>query len=89
MYKTLRGLKEVHYMNYCIAKIDKLETSKRIRSIIIESSLTIEDIAAKLGFGSPRIIYYWFNGSKLPSVESLFNLSKIFKMKMEDFLVIR
>ncbi len=45
-------------MNYCKAKIDKLETSKRIRSIIVETSLTIEDVADKLGFGSPRIIYY-------------------------------
>jgi len=76
-------------MEYCKAKIDKLETSKRIRSIIIESSLTIEDVADKLGFGSPRIIYYWFNGTKLPNIESLYNLSKIFEVKMEDFLVMR
>ena len=89
MYITLRGLKEVHYMNYCKAKIDKLETSKKIRSIISKSSLTIEEIAEMLGFGSPRIIYYWFNGTKLPNIESLYNLSKIFEVKMEDFLVMR
>ena len=76
-------------MNYCKAKIDKLETSKRIRNIIIESSLTVEEVAEMLGFGSPRIIYYWFNGTKIPNVESLYNLSKIFEIKMEDFLVMR
>ncbi len=89
MYKTLRGLKEVHYMNYCKAKIDRLETCKRIRNIIMESSLSVEEIAEMLDFSSPRIIYYWFNGSKIPNVESLYNLSKIFDMKMEDFLVMR
>ena len=37
MYKTLRGLKEVHYMNYCKAKIDKLATySKTITKEDIE-----------------------------------------------------
>ena len=76
-------------MNYCKANIDKLETSKKIRNIIIESSLTIEEIADMLGFGSPRIIYYWFNGTNLPNIESLYNLSKIFKVKMDDFLVMR
>lgn len=76
-------------MNYCKAKIDKLETSKKIRNIIIESAKTIEEVADMLGFGSPRIIYYWFNGTKLPNIESLYNLSKIFNVKMEDFLVMR
>ena len=76
-------------MDYCKAKIDKLETSKKIRSIIIESTKTIEEVADMLGFGSPRIIYYWFNGTKLPNIESLYNLSKIFNVKMEDFLVMR
>ncbi len=76
-------------MNYCKAKIDKLETSKRIRNIITGSQLTIEELAIMLGFGSPRVIYDWFNGRKIPSIESLYNLSKIFDIKMEDFLVIR
>ena len=76
-------------MDYCKAKIDKLETSKKIRNIIIESAKTIEEVADMLGFGSPRIIYYWFNGTKLPNIESLYNLSKIFNVKMEDFLVMR
>ena len=89
MYMLLRGLKEVHYMNYCKAKLDKIETSKNIKSIIVDSQITIEELADMLGFGSPRVIYEWFNGSKLPSIESLYNLSKIYNMKMEDFLVMR
>ena len=76
-------------MNYCKAKIDKLETSKKLRSIIVKSSMTFEEIADMLGFGSPRVIYYWFNGTKLPNIETLYNLSKRFEVKMEDFLVMR
>ena len=76
-------------MNYCKAKIDKLETSKKLRSIIVKSSMTFEEIADMLGFGSPRVIYYWFNGTKLPNIETLYNLSKILEVKMEDFLVMR
>lgn len=76
-------------MDYCKAKLDKHETSKSIRSIIIDSHLTIEELASKLGFKSPRVIYEWFNGRKLPSTESLYKLSKIFNRKMEDFLVLR
>ena len=76
-------------MIYCKAKLDKKATGKNIRSIIVVSQITIEELATMLGFGSPRVIYDWFNGSKLPNIESLYNLSKIFNMKMEDFLVIR
>lgn len=85
----LRGLKEVHYMDYCKAKIDKLETCKKLKSIITNSSKTMEEIADMLEFGSPRVLYDWLNGTKMPSIESLYNLSIIFEVKMEDFLVMR
>ncbi len=76
-------------MNYCKAKIDKLATCKKLRSIITSSSKTMEEIAEMLEFGSPRVLYDWLNGTKMPSIESLYNLSKIFEVKMEDFLVMR
>ena len=76
-------------MNYCKAKLDKKLTNQKIRSFIINSKITIEELAQLLGFSSPRVIYDWLNGNKLPSIESLYNLSKIFNIKMEDFLVMR
>ena len=50
---------------------------------------TMEEIAGMLEFGSPRVLYDWLNGTKMPSIESLYNLSIIFEVKMEDFLVMR
>ena len=76
-------------MDYCKAELDKHKTSQKLKSIIIDSQLTIEKLASMLGFGSPRVIYDWLSGRKLPRIESLYNLSIIFNRKMEYFLVMR
>ena len=38
---------------------------------------------------SPRVIYDWENGLKVPNAENLYNLALIFNEKMEDLLVMR
>ena len=74
-------------MNCQKAILDKKNTSRKIKSLILNSNYTIEAIANMLELASPRVIYYWINGKKLPSIESLYNLSLIFNIKMEDCLI--
>ncbi len=75
-------------MNYQRRIINKNRTGEKIRQIIINSKFTFEDIADYLGFTSPRVIYDWISGIKLPSLESLFNFCLIFNVKMEDIIVL-
>lgn len=74
-------------MNYQKAILDKSATCQKIRALIQESSYTYEELAEMLQLGSPRVIYEWINGNKLPGLENMYNLALIFNMKMEDCLV--
>lgn len=70
----------------CKNKIDKKATGHRLYRLIEESKMTYAEIAEYLGLQSPRVIYEWVSGKKLPSTENLYNLAVLFQVKMEDIL---
>lgn len=69
-------------------KVDKRATGLNIYRFLENSTLTREEIAEFLELASPRVIYDWTNGTKLPSTENLFNLAKLFNVQIEDILAI-
>ena len=69
-------------------KVDKRATGLNIYRLLENSRLTKEEIAEFLELNSPRVIYDWMNGNKLPSTENLFNLAKLFNVQVEDILAI-
>ena len=74
-------------MNYK-RQVDKKATGLKLYSLIERSRYTREDIAVFLELTSPRVIYDWVNGMKLPTVENLVNLAKLLNVHVEDILVI-
>ena len=74
-------------MNYKL-KVDKKATGLNIYHLLESSTLTREEIAEFLELNSPRVIYDWANGTKLPSTENLINLAKLFNVRVEDILAI-
>lgn len=72
----------------CKSKVDKRATGLKIYCLLESSKLTREEIAEFLELKSPRVIYDWTNGTKLPSTENLFNLAKLFNVQVEDILAI-
>mgnify|MGYP006082472421 CR=1 FL=1 len=72
----------------CKKKVDKQATGLRLYHLIENSGYTREEIAFFLELNSPRVIYDWLNGTKLPSIEHLLNLAKLLKVHIEDILVI-
>lgn len=69
--------------------LDKRQTGERLRKIIEANNFTYEMIAEKLDLTSPRVIYEWTSGKKLPCIENLLNLALILKFRLEDILVLR
>lgn len=69
-------------------KVDKRATGLNIYRLLECSKLTREEVAEFLELTSPRVIYDWMNGIKLPSTENLINLAKLFNVQVEDILVI-
>lgn len=76
-------------MDYQKAILDKVSTGLRLRMLRFKSALTHEDLAGLLQLKSPRVIYDWESGMKIPNAVNLYNLALIFNMKMEDLLVMR
>lgn len=69
-------------------KVDKKATGLNIYRLLVCSALTREEVAEFLELTSPRVIYDWMNGIKLPSTENLLNLAKLFNVQVEDILAI-
>ena len=66
--------------------LNKKSTGENIRKLILTSNFSYEDIAEFLQLNSPRVIYEWVNGEKMPSLENLINLALIFNVKLESII---
>lgn len=73
-------------MMNCKSKIDKRATGHKLYRLIEQSELTYAEIAEYLDLQSPRVIYEWVGGTKLPSTENLYSLANLFNVQMEDIL---
>ena len=60
-----------------IKKLDEKIVSRNVRRMIIESSLTMEDIANLLDV-TPRLLYYWQNGKRVPNFLSMKHRLSVF-----------
>lgn len=69
-------------------RLNKRKTGYKIYQAIEKSGLTYEEVAEELGLSSPRVIYEWTNGNKLPSLVRLVNLSALLNVQMEGLLEI-
>ena len=79
--------KEVVEMG-CKKKLNRQKTGDKIYQAIEKSGLTYEEVAEELGLSSPRVIYEWTNGNKLPSLVRLVNLAALLNVQMEGLLEI-
>ena len=70
----------------CKCKINKKATGLKLYRLISESKYTYAQIAEFLDLQSPRVVYDWVNGIKLPSTENLYNLANLFHVQIEDIL---
>ena len=66
--------------------LNKKSTGENIRKLILTSNFAYEDIAEFLQLNSPRVIYEWVNGEKMPSLENFINLALIFNVKLESLI---
>ncbi len=66
--------------------LDKERTGNYINSKIVEFGFTKSEVADYLGLNTPRVIYEYINGFKMPSLERLVKLSELFNCLVDDML---
>ena len=64
------------------------EVGRGSESQVQKTIRAYEKVAEELGLQSPRVIYEWTNGNKLPSLVRLVNLSVLLGVHIEDLLEI-
>ena len=71
-----------------IPTVDLVATGKNIEKLRKEACLSVKELQNILGFGTPQAIYKWQHGTALPTVDNLVLLSAIFKVSIDEILVV-
>ena len=69
--------------------IDLVATGKNIIKLREESGLSVRDLQNIFGFATPQAIYEWQHGTALPTIDNLIVLSVVFKVSMEEIIIVQ
>lgn len=69
--------------------IDVKATGINIKNLQKQRGITVKDIQNVFGFTTPQAIYKWRQGDTLPTLDNILILADIFKVKIDDILVIK
>ena len=73
---------------YYTPTINLIATGKNIEMLRKKAGLTVKELQKFFGFSTPQAIYKWQQGAALPSIDNLVVLSAIFKVSIDDILVL-
>ena len=71
-----------------IPTVDLVATGKNIEKLRKEAGLSVKELQNIFGFGTPQAIYKWQHGTTLPTVDNLVLLSALFKVSIDEILVV-
>ncbi len=72
----------------CIPTIDMVMTGQNIKNLRKKSGITVAALQQVFGFSSPQAIFKWQRGDSLPTVDNLVILVALFKVTVDDILVV-
>ena len=70
-----------------IPTVDLVATGNNIERLRKEAGYTVKELQSIFGFSTPQAIYKWQHGTALPTVDNLVLLSAIFKVSIDEILV--
>lgn len=62
------------------------KTGERLKELRKIKGISVKELASYMGFACEQTIYKWERAESLPSIDSLFALSKLFETPMDDIL---
>ena len=66
--------------------IDAAATGRNLRRLQLEKGYSVKELQEYLGLSCPQGIYYWQQGTTLPSTDNLYALSKLWGISINDIL---
>ena len=74
-------------MSFKYPVIDMRATGAHIKELMNTREVTVQDVQEAMGLASPQAVYRCLRGSNMPSVDSLYALSRYLNVSMEDVIV--
>ena len=68
-------------------RVDKIETGKRIRSLMKVRGLKPTDVQDKLSLCCVQKVYKWMRGESIQSIDILYSLCALLRVNMDSLLV--
>ena len=77
--------------NFRVPVIDVTATSKNLKALRESLGITVSEIQKMFGMENPQSVYNWENPEKkyLPCLDNLVFLAKIYKVSLDDLIVIK
>lgn len=72
---------------YQIPNIDQKATAWKLRKCMEKAGLKPTDIQQYLRLSCVQTVYRWLDGTNVPTVDHLYALSRIFRVRLEELLV--
>lgn len=67
--------------------IDVKKSGAKIRAIAEEKEIKPEQIQKELHLGTIQAVYMWYEGRRLPTVDNLYSLARLFRVPMDSLVV--
>lgn len=71
-----------------IPVLDPVATGANIMKLRKAAGLSVNDLQKIFGFNAPQAIYKWQTGAALPTLDNLIVLAAVFRVRVDDILVI-
>ncbi len=72
-----------------IPVIDMAATGRNIDRLRRDAGMTVRELQAVFGFGTPQAIYKWQHGTAMPTLDNIVVLAAALGVTVEDILVFR
>ncbi len=80
-YDTAGALRE----DFCFYSLDLQKTGEKLHCFLSRSGYTVRELSRMIGV-SNQTIYKWFHGDALPSLNNLYQLSRLFGCSMDELV---
>ena len=67
-------------------KINVKETGANIRKLMEERGITAKDVQEYLKLASVQSVYYWWNGTNMPTIDNLYALAQLLRVPIDTIV---
>ncbi len=69
-----------------VPTIDVKETGANLRRIMDERGITVKDVQEYLNLASVQSVYYWWNGTNMPTIDNLYALGQLLHVPIDAII---